>query len=203
MFNAALIAGCVCVFAWLYLVAAHGHCWMVWRLRAPSTLPIPRDFATPRIAAVIPARNEADVIGRSVRSLLRQATLSAKDGSQTIDLHIFVVDDNSSDATANAAREAAASQVQRVTIITGSPLPPNWSGKLWAMQQGLDQALKLNPDFLLFTDSDIEHASQNVAQLVAIADGGYDMVSFMVKLYCRSVAEKLLIPAFVFFFFLL
>jgi hopene-associated glycosyltransferase HpnB len=70
------------------------------------------------------------------------------------------------------------------------------------MQQGIEQAGKTTPDFFLFTDADIEHAPDSVATLVSIAEAGpYDMTSFMVKLHCQSVAEKLLIPAFVYFFF--
>jgi len=150
------------------------------------------------IAVIIPARNEADVIGRSVASLLRQSCVDA--------LHIFVVDDNSSDGTAEAVRQAAAqtSQGERVSVINGRALPSGWSGKLWAVQQGIEQTRALCPEFLLLTDADIEHSPENVATLVRIAKtGNYDLASFMVKLHCRSVAEKLLIPAFVFFFFLL
>lgn len=162
------------------------------------------------IAAVIPARNEADVIGRAVDSLLRQhPTLSPKDGekdgaSVSNSIHVFVVDDNSSDGTADAAQDAAHDKPDSVTIISGRPLPVGWSGKLWAVQQGVEQALKLRPDFLLLTDADIEHDPYNVAQLIVIGEGGgCDLTSFMVKLHCRSFAEKLLIPAFVFFFFML
>ena len=147
---------------------------------------------------VVPARNEAEVIGKSVAALLQQSCADA--------VHIFVVDDNSTDATAEVARSAAAESGhgKRVSIISGRPLPPGWSGKLWAVQQGIEQAAKLDPDFFLLTDADIEHAPDNIARLVAIAeDGGYDLASFMVKLHCRSFAEKLLIPAFVFFFLLL
>ncbi len=150
------------------------------------------------IAVIIPARNEADVIGKSVASLLRQSCVDA--------LHIFVVDDNSTDGTADTARQAAAqaSQGERVTVISGRTLLPGWSGKLWAVQQGIEQAALLQPEFFLLTDADIEHSPENVAALVQIAEAGdYDLASFMVKLHCRSVAEKLLIPAFVFFFFLL
>jgi hopene-associated glycosyltransferase HpnB len=118
-------------------------------------------------------------------------------------IHVFVVDDNSTDGTANVARQAAGTDRDRVTVIGGQILPPGWSGKLWAVQQGVEQALGIDPDFLLLTDADIEHDSHNVAQLVAIADQGYDIASFMVKLHCRSVAERMLIPAFVFFFFML
>ena len=101
------------------------------------------------------------------------------------------------------ARQAARTHPERVTVVSGQPLPAGWSGKLWAVQQGVEQALQVNPAFLLFTDADIEHDSHNVAQLVAIADQGYGIASFMVKLHCRSLAERLLIPAFVFFFFML
>jgi hopene-associated glycosyltransferase HpnB len=151
-----------------------------------------------RIAAIIPARNEADVIGRSVSSLLRQSCIE--------DLHILVVDDNSTDGTADVVRRIAmeSAQGERLRLINGRPLPPGWSGKLWAVQQGIEQAAKLNPDFFLLTDADIEHAPDNIARLVAIAkEGRCDLASFMVKLHCDNLAEKLLIPAFVFFFFLL
>jgi hopene-associated glycosyltransferase HpnB len=191
----ALIAGAISVFAWLYLLLAHGRFWMVQRWGAQN---VPLPTIIPPLAIVIPARNEADVIGRSVGSLLRQSCCDS--------LHIFVVDDNSTDGTAEAARRAAAniSQTARLTIASGRPLPNGWSGKLWAMQQGIEQALVLNPQFLLLTDADVEHSPLNVATLVALAEaGGYDVTSFMVKLHCRSIPEKLLIPAFVFFFFML
>ncbi|HKD85668.1 MAG TPA: glycosyltransferase [Terriglobales bacterium] len=153
-----------------------------------------RTTARLTIAAVVPARNEAGVIGRSLASLLQQICVDA--------LHVVVVDDNSSDATANVAKEVASRN--RVTVIAGRPLPSGWSGKLWAVQQGIEQALELNPDFLLLTDADIEHSRDNVARLVEIAQtGNYDLASFMVRLHCHSLAEKLLIPAFVFFFFML
>lgn len=189
-----VIAGFLCAVIWLYLLIARGRFWMVMRLVA-KVAPL---SATGLVAVVIPARNEADVIGRSVKSLLQQRC----EGS----IRVFVVDDNSSDGTAEAAREAAAScaRADAVSVISGQPLPPGWSGKLWAMQQGIEQALLQQPVFLLLADADIQHSPQNVATLVAVAErGDYDLASFMVKLHCRSVAEKLLIPAFVFFFFLL
>jgi len=150
------------------------------------------------IAVVIPARNEADVIGDAVRSLLQQSCAGA--------IHIFLVDDNSADGTAEAARQAAAnsSRPDALTVIRGQPLPDGWTGKLWAMQQGIEQALRLHPQFLLLTDADVQHSPENVATLASVAEsGGYDLASFMVKLHCRSLPEKLLIPAFVFFFFML
>jgi hopene-associated glycosyltransferase HpnB len=221
MFFAAMIAGVVCMAIWLYLLLAHGRFWRIPLAApdaagAPSTSPEFGEGEHPTVAVVIPARNEADVIGRAVNSLLRQSgyvspALSAKEGEadgapafRTGSLHIFVVDDNSTDGTAEAARLAAGSNADRVAVIAGRPLQPGWSGKLWAVQQGVEQALALNPDFLLLTDADIEHSSHNVGVLVWLANnGGYDLASFMVKLHCRSVAERLLIPAFVFFFFML
>jgi hopene-associated glycosyltransferase HpnB len=191
----ALIAGAICVLAWLYLLLAHGRFWMIQRLGA-QTPPLATIFGP--IAVVIPARNEADVIGRSVSSLLRQRCASS--------LHIFVVDDNSTDRTAEVARQAASdiSQAERLTVVSGCPLPNGWSGKVWAMQQGVGRALALNPQFLLLTDADVKHSPHNVATLAALAEAGaYDLASFMVKLHCRSFAEKLLNPAFVFFFFML
>jgi len=187
-------AAVLCVSVWLYLLLARGGFWRVERLRAE----VPEIVAPGRIAVVIPARNEADVIGQSVSSLLAQSCVDA--------MHIFVVDDNSTDGTAAAAQEAArkCSSPEALTIIPGQPLPPGWSGKLWAVQQGIEQALLTRPQFLLLTDADVYHSPQNVSTLATLAEiGGYDLASFMVKLHCQSFAEKLLIPAFVFFFFML
>ena len=150
------------------------------------------------IAVIIPARNEADVIGRAVASLLQQTCAEQ--------LHIFVVDDNSTDRTADVVRQMAERNEHgaRVSVVAGRPLPAGWTGKLWAVHQGIEHALALSPSYLLLTDADIEHSPNNVARLVEIAEtGSYDLASFMVKLQCRSLAEKMLIPAFVFFFFLL
>jgi len=184
------MAGLVCVVAWLYLLLAHGRFWVI-----PPTPASDAGFAG-TIAAVIPARNEADMIGPAVASLLRQQGIQG--------VRLFVVDDNSTDGTGEAARRGASSRPDRITVIAGAPPPPGWSGKLWALQQGVEKALRSAPDYLLFTDADIEHAPEEIATLAGIAEGGhYDLASFMVKLHCRSVAEKLLIPAFVFFFFML
>ena len=194
MHSFAITAGAVCVIAWCYLLAARGRFWQVQRLGA-GIGPMAR---TGFIAAIIPARNEVSIIGEAVRSLLQQRCAEC--------IRVFVIDDSSTDGTAEAARQAVASHSRAgaLTVISGQPLPPGWSGKLWAMQQGIEQALPLNPQFLLLTDADIWHSPENVATLAALAErGGYDLASFMVKLHCRNAAEKLLIPAFVFFFFML
>ncbi|HEX4487137.1 MAG TPA: glycosyltransferase, partial [Terriglobales bacterium] len=170
---------------WLYLLLGRGGFWRV-RLR--------RENATSRarVIAIVPARDEAEMIARSIRSLLSQTA---------VDLSVILVDDDSSDATAVLAREAAAGNEDRLVVIQGKPLPEGWTGKLWAVQQGIDAAAEA-PDFFFFTDADIEHSPDNVASLAAIAgEGEYDLASFMVKLHCESLAERLLIPAFVYFFF--
>jgi hopene-associated glycosyltransferase HpnB len=191
----ALIAGLVCVMAWLYLLVGHGR---FWRVRAWVAQEAPLRVIRGPIAVVIPARNEADTVGESVQSLLRQTCADA--------IHIFLVDDNSTDGTAEAAHRAAGetSRPSALTMIHGQPLPDGWTGKLWAVQQGIDQALRLHPECLLLTDADILHSPESVATLTGLAENGrWDLASFMVKLHCHSVPEKLLIPAFVFFFFLL
>jgi hopene-associated glycosyltransferase HpnB len=195
MHSLALIAGVVCVVLWLYLLLAHGRFWMVQRLRATET---PLSPVAGPIAVVVPARDEADVVGDAVHSLLQQSYADT--------IHIFLVDDNSTDGTSEAARGAAASRSRpdALTVISGQPLPDGWTGKLWAMQQGIEHALRLHPQFLLLTDADVQHSRENVAILASVAErDGYDLTSFMVKLHCRTLPEKLLIPAFVFFFFML
>jgi len=195
MFTAALIAGTVCLFVWMYLLLANGEFWRVWKLG--SDFP-PATAATGKIAVVIPARDEASVIRETVQSLLAQTCADS--------IRVFIVDDHSSDGTAKVAYDTArvCGRAEALTVIAAEPLPPGWTGKLWAVQQGVEQAVRLDPAFLLLTDADIYHAPDNIARLVAIAEeGNYDLTSFMVKLHCRSMAEKLLIPAFVFFFFML
>jgi len=187
-----IAAGILCLLIWGYLLFAHGG---FWRIFAPA-FAAPTQISAPRIAIVIPARDEADVVGRAVTSLLQQ-TFSGP-------LHVFLVDDSSSDGTGAVARNAAAAagKPDWLTVIEGRPLPAGWSGKLWALHQGVEQASRLQPEFLLLTDADVVHAAESLAQLVTIAEQGpYDLASFMVQLHCKSPAEKSLIPAFVFFFF--
>lgn len=137
-----------------------------------------------RVAVVIPARDEADVIGAALKSLRAQQFAG--------ELHLFVVDDDSSDGTAEIARSHGA------TVLSAGPLPSGWTGKLWALSCGIRAATSVRPDYLLLTDADIAHGPGGVHDLVA---QNLPLASVMVKLHCRSVAERLLIPAFVFFFF--
>lgn len=187
------LAGILSLTIWLYFFLFHGR---FWRL-GPILAPAPQLAGLPaRVAVVVPARDEAVVVGRCVSSLLRQV------GGHSI--HIFLVDDASSDGTGEVARKAAqaAGKRQSLTVIAGRALQAGWSGKLWAVEQGVEQAQQFDPEFILLTDADIAHAADSVATLVEIARGGnYDLVSCMVKLHCRTWAERALIPAFVFFFF--
>ncbi len=186
----ATIIGAVAAAAWVYLIVLRGG---FWRIRAE---PIAGSAPLRSVVGVIPARDEAVVIGRAVSSLLRQRYRGP--------FHLIVVDDHSSDGTAEAARAAAAAigRADRLSVICAKPVPVGWTGKLWAVRHGIEAARPLNPDYLLLTDADIVHAPDNLAGLVARAEhGGYDLVSVMVKLHCRTAWERLLIPAFVFFFF--
>ena len=173
--------------AWIYLAFGHGR---FWRTK-PLLLSAPTEgVPARRVAVVIPARDEAETIEHAVRSLASQDWAGS--------LAIYVVDDASSDDTGALAADAGA------CVVAGRPLPPGWTGKLWALQQGVEQAAPSRPDYFLFTDADIVHAPDSVRSLVARAEaGGIDLVSVMVRLNCESFAEHLLVPAFVFFFFML
>jgi len=187
-----IAAGVLTLLIWGYLLLGRGGFWRIQSAAPPSAAAANRA----RIAVVIPARNEADVVGRTITSLLRQ--------SRTNSIHLFLVDDGSTDGTAQAAREAAAQIgcAEMLTVIEGLPLAPGWSGKMWAVQQGIEQAARTAPDFFLLTDADIEHAPDSLATLVSIVHSRpFDLASFMVKLHCETLAEKLLIPVFVYFFF--
>jgi hopene-associated glycosyltransferase HpnB len=184
---------------WIYLFFAHGSFWRIRRfmLTAGDDNYTQTTENEPFIVAVVPARDEADVIAPAISSLLRQSGVR---------IHVILIDDGSSDDTATAANRAASGigQIEQLTVVKGLPLPAGWSGKLWAVHQGMERARSLNPDFLLLTDADIVHAPNNLGKLARLARARkYDLASLMVKLHCRSLAERALIPAFVFFFLLL
>jgi hopene-associated glycosyltransferase HpnB len=149
----------------------------------------------PSVCAVIPARNEADLLPVTLRSLLTQ--------DYPGDFRIVLVDDQSTDGTFQIAQKTAEElgKFQQLQVISAEPLPAGWSGKLWAMEQGIRKAETYLPDYILLTDADIEHDSANLHRLIAKAvQQDLDLVSVMVQLRCDSVWEKFLIPAFVFFF---
>ena len=185
--------GALSTCVWVYLLAARGR---FWRMTCVATDLKPPYPSAPDVAVVVPARNEADVIGLSIHSLLEQDYAGRLD--------IFVVDDHSSDGTASVARKTAAHEDERLTVISAMPLPPGWTGKMWALAQGVEQAAKFHPAYFLFTDADIVHAPDSITSLVERAEASkLDLVSMMALLRCSSLAERALIPAFVFFFFML
>jgi hopene-associated glycosyltransferase HpnB len=178
---------------WSYLALARGFFW-----RTKSAKPPTSDKAgfSGGVVAVIPARNEAELIGPVVTSLL----------SQSVAMPVILVDDESTDGTADVARRAAekAGKADSLIVIQSKPLPAGWTGKLWSMHQGIEYARAFNPEWLMLADADVLHGAETVASLGLIAaQGDYDLVSFMVKLHCESLPEKLLIPPFVYFFFML
>ena len=182
---------------WCVLLFARGG---FWRTRCAP--PLGADAlaaldAWPAVVAVVPARNEADVIGAAVKSLIEQTYAGP--------FHVVVVDDHSTDGTADAARAAAlaSGMPERLSVIAAEPLPAGWSGKVWAQSQGIAtvSVRGFPADYLLLTDADIAHPADAVTQLVARATvERRDLVSLMVRLRCDSFWEKALIPAFVFFF---
>jgi len=211
---------------WVYLLLFRGQFWRVdlaSECPAPSPSPNPcagplpfvsdatgdpsdslvagyakaADLTLPAVCVVIPARNEAAVLPRSLASILYQTYLGQMD--------VILVDDQSDDGTSAVALHTAEllGRCSQLQILPGTTLPSGWSGKLWAMAQGVRRAELLDPapKYLLFTDADISHDPGNLARLVARAEAQQlSMVSLMVHLRCSSFWERWLIPAFVFFF---
>lgn len=181
--------GLLALAIWLYLLLGRGGFWLA-RERDQSPAMLAR---WPSVTAVVPARNEADVIEQAIGSLLRQ------DYPGTF--RVVLVDDGSDDGTAD--RALAAASAGRLDVLRGSPLPAGWTGKVWAQHQGVSHTLASNdkPDYLLLTDADIGHAPGNLRALVAQADSQRLVLSSsMVELSCQGWVEHFLIPAFVFFF---
>jgi hopene-associated glycosyltransferase HpnB len=145
----------------------------------------------------MPARDEAATIARCLRSVLSQDYPGRLD--------VVVVDDNSHDGTAAVAAEAAKAigASDRLTVLHGQPLPPDWAGKVWAVKQGIDFVHNQgrSPKYLLLTDADIAYAPQALQRLVSRAENGPTVLtSVMAKLRCESFAERCFMPAFIFFF---
>ena len=180
--------------AWVWLATLHGGFWRNGERLSPA-----RPRTAPPVVVVVPARDEAGLVAASIGSLLAQDYPGR--------FRVVLVDDGSTDGTAAIARALPGAErliitgAERLTVIAAPPRPPGWAGKLWAVQQGLrasDEAL------ILLTDADITHHPAHLATLVAKAEaGGLDMVSEMVALNCDSLAERALVPAFVYLFALL
>ncbi|MCK9360321.1 MAG: glycosyltransferase [Acidithiobacillus sp.] len=186
-----LPAAWLALLAWLILVFGRGGFWRADQRLSLGAYGAQRTW--PEVTAVVPARNEAEGIGDCVTALFRQDYPGV--------LRVIVVDDQSSDGTAECAREAAhrVDAASRLEVLSGAPLPENWAGKVWAMAQGV-AAAGLVP-LLWFTDGDIVHEPGVLQRLVTqIEDKDRSLVSLMVMLSCHSFWERLLIPPFIFFF---
>jgi hopene-associated glycosyltransferase HpnB len=177
---------------WLFLLFGWGY---FWRTDRQLTTKLETLKQYPSICAVIPARNEAEVLSQTLASILNQDYPGS--------LSVILVDDRSTDNTAKIASRLAENSTRQFQLLTADPLPSGWAGKLWAIQQGIHYAQQKIPDldYFLLTDADIQHDISNLHRLVTKAkQDNLDLVSLMVKLRCQSFWEKLLIPAFVFFF---
>jgi hopene-associated glycosyltransferase HpnB len=177
---------------WIYLVFARG---LFWLGRERDDTPVRRPVEAPSVAIVVPARNEADSIAESVTALTAQDYAT---------LNLVLVDDDSDDGTADVARKAAAAigATERLTIVSNTSLPKGWTGKLWAVKQGIAAAEeKFAPKYLLLTDADIVHDANTVSWLVGHAEAN-DLVltSLTARWRCENLAERVHIPAFIFFF---
>jgi len=214
--SATLVVASISVAIWLYLAIARGK---FWHLREfdDDTQRHESPSAWPHVIAVVPARNEAATIQQAVSSLVQQ--------NYAGEYSVVLVDDHSEDKTAEIAREAATrlNAESRITIHTAAPLPPGWTGKLWALNEGVRSdrrgaamsraesrepprpSLATNersePTYYWFSDADIVHAPDTLQRLVARAEHDHlDLASLMVLLQSKTLPERAVIPAFLFFF---
>lgn len=176
--------------AWLWLLLGQGFFW-----RTDVRLPPGREPEVwPSVCVVVPARDEAAVLPASLPSLLAQDYPGPAE--------VFLVDDGSTDGTGELARELARGHGGlKLTVTSPGEPPAGWTGKLWAVRHGIGLARARGPEYLLLTDADIAHAPDSLRQLVAAAGpGGFDVVSQMARLRVESRWERLVVPAFVYFF---
>lgn len=175
--------------AWLYLLLLHGRFWLADQ-RLPARQAAPARW--PSVVAVVPARNEADVIGQAIAGHIAQ--------DYPAPFRVILVDDESDDGTAAAALAAAGEHGDRLTVLPAPRREPGWVGKLWALESGM-RSVAAPPDYWWLTDADIGHPPDTLRRLVEQAETQQRaLVSLMVKLWCQSLWERLLIPAFVYFF---
>ena len=194
MLTLSLALTIISLLIWIVLTFFRGGFWQIQRFNVDlQATDLPAKW--PRVVAIVPARNEAETIVQVIESLLNQ--------SYPGEYHIIVIDDHSEDKTAALAQSTAPSlgPADRLHVVSAATLPQGWTGKLWAMQQGVDASAKFVPDYFWFTDADIVHAPNTLEQLIARAEKQQlDLASLMVLLQAKSRAEKLLIPAFLYFF---
>jgi hopene-associated glycosyltransferase HpnB len=179
---------------WFYLLLARGS---FWKVQEDDTVPNQLENWPP-VIAIVPARNESETIARVVSALVKQ--------DYPGEFSIVIVDDHSEDATSALALQAAeeSGATNRVLVHTATPLPPGWTGKLWALNEGISLAAKKTPTFYWFTDADIVHAPDTLRRLVFRAErDSLDLTSLMVLLQAKTLPERFLIPPFLYFFLML
>jgi hopene-associated glycosyltransferase HpnB len=191
-----VLAAAVAALAWVYLLACHGGFWRTDQRLPPGPVTASTGPAAwPAVTVVVPARDEAAVLPATLPSLLAQ--------DYPGELRVILVDDNSSDGTAQVAEKLAAASGQPtadlIRLVPAGQRPDGWAGKVWAMECGLAAAGQ--PEYVLFTDADISYAPGTLTALVRAADGGgYGLVSQMALLRTETAWERLIVPAFVYFF---
>ncbi|MFD4573318.1 glycosyltransferase [Streptomyces sp. NPDC058417] len=176
--------------AWLWLLLCQGFFWRTDVRLPPRVAPA----RWPSVCVVVPARDEAEMLARSLPSLLAQDYPGPAE--------VFLIDDGSTDGTGELARALAErSGGLPLTVASPGEPPAGWTGKLWAVRHGITLARARQPEYLLLTDADIAHAPDSLRELVAAAGtGGFDVVSQMARLRVESAWERLVVPAFVYFF---
>lgn len=197
MHFAAIAIAAVSLLIWVGLFLFNGHFWQIWIADADGEAVV-APAMWPSVLAVVPARNEAASIAQTVSALAAQ--------DYPGNFSIFVVDDQSVDGTGELARKAAAESgaQQKIHVLSAPQLVPGWTGKLWALQSGLEAAQSRAADFFWFTDADIVHSPDTLRRLISRAERDHlDLTSLMVLLQAQSFAEKLIIPAFLYFFLML
>jgi hopene-associated glycosyltransferase HpnB len=179
---------------WFYLLLARGS---FWKVQEDDTAPQPLEN-WPRVVALVPARNEAETVAPVAAALAKQ--------DYPGEFSIVVVDDHSEDGTAAMALQAANEfgATNRVFVHAAAPLPPGWTGKLWALNEGISLAAKRKPAFYWFTDADVVHAPDTLRRLVFRAErDSLDLASLMVLLQAKTLPERFLSPPFLYFFLML
>jgi len=189
--------GIITLAIWLHLFFGRGWFWRVKKFNADGVSIAPLDV-WPKIVAIVPARNEANTIGEVVTSLVNQDYPGP--------FSIVIVDDHSEDATSAIASRVAEEQAAqgRVQTVAALTLPDGWTGKLWALNSGVISSQQDPPAFFWFTDADITHAPDTLRRLVTRAERDrLDLASLMVLLQAKTLPERALIPAFLYFFLML
>ncbi len=192
--NLLLVPAALSLLIWIALTFFRGAFWQVQRFNA-DLVALDSPVVWPKVLAIVPARNEAETISQAVDSLLKQ--------NYPGEFRLILVDDHSDDQTATLANDAAqsAGAAARLSIVSATALPTGWTGKLWALQQGVENGSAFAAGYLWLTDADIVHAPDTLERLVARAERQQlDLTSLMVLLQAKSFAERLLIPAFLYFF---